>query len=41
MKRKKEDRPLFDENRDYVGELEKETEKSNPFNREVIVQEKW
>lgn len=41
MKRKKEeDRPYFDENRDYVGELEKETEKSNPFNREFIVQEK-
>ena len=40
MKRKKEDRPYFDENRDYVGELENENEKNSPFNREVIVQEK-
>ena len=40
MKRKKEDRPYFDDNRDYVGELENENEKNSPFNREVIVQEK-
>ena len=40
MKRKKEDRPLFVENRDYLGELEAENEKKSPFNREVIVQEK-
>ncbi len=28
MKRKKEDRPYFDDNRDYVGELENENEKT-------------
>ena len=38
MKRKKEDRPYFDENRDYVGEHEAEVVR--PLSRKVVVQEK-
>ena len=40
MRRKKENRPYFDENRDYVAEAEARKEKSNPFNSEVIAKEK-
>jgi len=36
MKRKKEDRPYFDDNRDYVGELENENEKNSPFSMSDI-----
>ena len=35
MGKKKEDRPYFDENRDYVGEHE--TEIVRPLSRKVIV----
>jgi len=38
MGKKKEDRPYFDENRDYVGEHEAEIVR--PLSRNVVVQEK-
>ena len=38
MGKKKEDRPYFDENRDYVGEHEAEIVR--PLSRKVVVQEK-
>ena len=38
MGKKKEDRPYFDENRNYVGEHE--NERAKPLDRNVVVQEK-
>lgn len=40
MRKKKEDRPYFDENRDYIAEAEAKKAKNSPFNREVVEKEK-